>query len=255
MPDTDTLSPTLPSVSNKPTGSALRTPKGRYWKDLTKLGWTRLGARLPDALLLKARIWLDYLNAGRWLSNRKFLPGPRVQGGREVFTTVAAQIAESPVAYLEFGVFDGYTMRLWSSLLKNPESRLVGFDSFEGLPEDWGSNCPKGTFTRNGMIPQIADSRVDFVKGWFQDTLPQFNFVEREQLVILFDADLYSSTLFVLKELRDRIKVGTILIFGEFSDCAHELRAFEEFLNETGMKFELVVADFSLVFVAFRRVS
>jgi hypothetical protein len=28
-------------------------------------------------------------------------------------------------------------MSLWSSLLRNPKSRLNGFDSFEGLPEIW----------------------------------------------------------------------------------------------------------------------
>lgn len=67
----------------------LRTPRSRYWKDFIKLCWTGLGARIPDAALNKARVWLDYLYTARWLETHGLAPKRRVQGGREVFRAVA----------------------------------------------------------------------------------------------------------------------------------------------------------------------
>lgn len=233
----------------------LRTPRSRYWKDFVKLCWTSLGAHLPDSTLDRARIWLDYLCTARWLKTQDLSPKSRVQGGREVFRAVAEPIADKPVTYLEFGVYKGHTMSQWSGLLRHPQSRLIGFDSFEGLPEDWGSHCPKGTFSARGVVPNISDPRITLVKGWFEETVPMFEFPNTQPLVVLLDADLYSSTRLVLKALQRYISVGTTLIFGELNDRDHERRAFEEFLAETGMKFEATVADFNLVYVAFRRVA
>lgn len=60
-----------------------------------------------------------------------------------------------------------------------------------------------------------------------------------EVLVINLDADLYSSTICVLKVLKDEIIPGTYIYFDEFNRN-HELRAFDELMNETGMRFSLV---------------
>ena len=75
-----------------------------------------------------------------------------------------------------------------------------------------------------------------------------------EVLVINLDADLYSSTICVLKVLKDEIIPGTYIYFDEFNHRDHELRAFDEFINETGMKFSLVGATRTLAHAVFRRV-
>ena len=46
-----------------------------------------------------------------------------------------AEVQDQRVLYLEFGVFRGRTIRYWSRKLRHPETRLHGFDSFEGLPD------------------------------------------------------------------------------------------------------------------------
>ena len=46
---------------------------------------------------------------------------------------------------------------------------------------------------------------------------------------------------------------GSYLLFDEFSDRQHELRAFEEFLHESGFRFEFVAGDRALARVAFVR--
>ncbi len=45
---------------------------------------------------------------------------------------------------LEFGVYKGETINFIASKLR--DKVIYGFDSFEGLPEDWRSGFPKGTF-------------------------------------------------------------------------------------------------------------
>lgn len=44
--------------------------------------------------------------------------------------------------------------------------------------------------------------------------------------VVHLDADLYSSTLFILIHVLPRLKKGDILIFDQFGDCLHEFKAF-----------------------------
>lgn len=141
--------------------------------------------------------------------------------------------AEGPIDFLEFGVYKGNSIRLWSEVNRDPRSRFVGFDSFEGLPEGWTRNCPQGAFDVGGAIPDIGDERVSFVKGWFQSTLPEFlkGFTPRSRLVVHNDSDLYSSTLFTLVNLHQFLVRGTVIIFDEYSSALHEFRAFEDYKN------------------------
>ena len=87
--------------------------------------------------------------------------------------------------------------------LTNGKSRFIGFDSFEGLPEDWDvvhQKIVKGTFSTGGAVPRTADRRVSFVRGWFQNTISEF-FMSSDlsgTILIHYDSDLYSSTLFLL---------------------------------------------------------
>src|SRR5215469_6659952 len=76
--------------------------------------------------------------------------------------------------FLEFGVFEGASLRAWSNLNRNSETRYWGFDSFEGLPEDWRPRLKKGSFSTAGHVPSIDDPRVTYVVGWFQQTLLPF---------------------------------------------------------------------------------
>ena len=69
------------------------------------------------------------------------------------------------------------------------------------------------------------------------------------------DADLYTSTKYVLEFLRNSITVGDWLYFDEFSNWQHEFRAFREFVWDTGMRFRAVAECNGLWNVAFRRVA
>ena len=136
-------------------------------------------------------------------------------------------IKSGAIDYLEFGVYQGTSMRHWVSLNQNEASRFFGFDSFEGLPEGWRPGQGEGHFRVDGVAPSIDDARVRFVKGWFEDTVPAFacDFSTKNRLVLHLDADLYSSTMLPLVHFSRFMSQGTLLIFDEFYDREHEFKA------------------------------
>jgi hypothetical protein len=151
-------------------------------------------------------------------------------------------IRQEAIDYLEFGVFQGESIRRWTNLNKNKDSRFFGFDSFEGLPEGWKSDKPKGHFDKGGAIPQIGDERVKFIKGWFEDTVPPFarEFVVKNRLVVHLDADLYGSTMLALVYLTPSMSKGTLLIFDEFFDREHEFKAMMDWQRIYKKNFQII---------------
>lgn len=138
---------------------------------------------------------------------------------------------------LEFGVFSGRTINHLAAL--DPGS-IIGFDSFEGLPEDWRADVPKSTFQRAG--PPEVKTNVELVIGRFEETLPAFVAANPAPVAFLhIDCDLYSSTKTVFRFLRERIGPGAVIVFDEYFNYVgwrnHEYKAFAEFIAETGLTY------------------
>jgi macrocin-O-methyltransferase TylF-like protien len=221
---------------------------------------TRIGEHCSPVHIHQINSTANYLELGRWFRQEGLQIPLRFSGGCEssrhqLFNLIAAGIRDRKVLYLEFGVREGQSIRYWAGLLKNPGSMLHGFDSFEGLPEAFNITHGKFAFSTHGMVPIVEDPRVKFFKGWFEETLPDYSVPDHDVMVVNFDADLYSSTKTVLGFLKDQIRVGTYLYFDEFNDRYHELRAFDEFLKETGLNFRAVAADKILSHVFFQRIE
>ncbi len=72
-----------------------------------------------------------------------------------------------------------------------------------------------------------------------------------EVLIIVMDADLYSSTIYVLRHLRTYIRPGTYIYFDEMDNVDHEPKAFDEFMKESSLKFRPISADRSLALAVF----
>ncbi|OBA60903.1 hypothetical protein A5647_12415 [Mycobacterium sp. 1100029.7] len=148
-------------------------------------------------------------------------------------------------AFIEMGVCTGKTINFVAAL--NPERRIWGFDSFDGLPEQWARTditVPEGTFRVNvdGWMPPVLHN-VALVKGMFHETLPQFKEQVLKATPIAFlhvDCDIYASAKDIFDQLADNIVAGTVIVFDEFYNYPgseeHEFRAFQEFLQATAKK-------------------
>ena len=147
-------------------------------------------------------------------------------------------------SFLEFGVWKGKSIKNISELVGKRSSKIVhGFDSFEGLPEDWlGFNDVKGKFNLHGKLPDVPKN-VKLHKGWFHEILPKF-LVENDESVsfLHIDSDLYSSAKTVLNLLRERIVVNTIIVFDDYFNYPNwqkgEFKAFQEFVKENNIRYE-----------------
>jgi O-methyltransferase len=156
------------------------------------------------------------------------------------------QLSTKKLAYLEFGVASGKSFQWWLAHNTNEESCFWGFDTFEGLPENWGG-YQKGDMAF--VQPSETEDRAQFVKGLFQDSLPSFLTQKKETIsqedvirIIHLDADLYSSTAFVLSQLYAYLKPGDIILFDEFNVPLHEFRAYDEFTRNFYLPLKPVAA-------------
>ncbi len=144
--------------------------------------------------------------------------------------------------FYEFGVWRGEAFRYLIKTFKNG----YGFDTFEGLPEDW-HNEKAGTYSSDGNVPKIKGGK--FVVGKFEDTLPGF-FAEKRPMasIINFDADLYSSTICALNFGKPVIDKHTILIFDEFIMNKNweqdEYKALDEFCSNNDYTYEVLAISF-----------
>ncbi len=151
------------------------------------------------------------------------------------------EIKNDEIDYLEFGVARGDSFRWWVENFTNKNSRFYGFDTFTGLPEDWGP-FKKGDMSNGNEPPKINDSRHKFYQGIFQNTLYDFleSFKSDKRKVIHMDADLYSSTLFVLTTLSPYLKKGDIILFDEFNVPLHEYKAFKEWTESFYIDYSVI---------------
>jgi O-methyltransferase len=153
------------------------------------------------------------------------------------------EVKDQAIDYIEFGVASGIAFKWWVERNKNPDTRFYGFDVFTGLPEDFGV-MKKKHYDTKGATPDIDDSRVTFVSGLFQNSLPGFlkGYKSNKRKVVHMDADLYSSTLYVLTRMFPLLKNNDIIIFDEFGVPTHEFRAFSDIVSSYNLNFELLAA-------------
>lgn len=196
-------------------------------------------------------IWFDKLE--NQLKNVQIYPDPRRRKRMWEEHIVGNTIDHGVV--MEFGVASGGSIGWFPKHILN--TVIYGFDSFLGLPEDWdlGTHVlKKGHFSTGGKVPplNIDYKIVNFIVGWFEETLPPFLNEMKDSIKILhIDSDLYSPCKFILDSVKHRFKPGTFILFDElthFPDHGeyhhmrqHEYKAFMEFCDENpSFDFEVV---------------
>jgi hypothetical protein len=169
-----------------------------------------------------------------------FLDTLKVKNWKELLRCSISNVEVNGL-FLEFGVYKGKMTNYIA--LTIPHKTIYGFDSFKGLPETWTNIARKGIFKLN-KLPK-TEKNVKLVVGLFQESLELFLEQHKEKVAFVnMDADLYSSTKYVLTTLarHSRLQDGTIIQFDEFSGypgwrTGGEYKAFMEFLKEFKFKF------------------
>ena len=171
--------------------------------------------------------------------------GPALVGSPVRAFELGLEAAAPSGLVLEFGVRMGGTIRQIAALANQA---VHGFDSFQGIPEDWHGE-PRGSYSTQGVLPVVPEG-VHLHAGWFDESLPAF--LSRHSDPVRFvniDCDLYSSTRTVLGLLADRIIPGSVLVFDEFLGYEHwredEFRAFHEAVEQHGWRHRYVCFSFA----------
>ena len=153
---------------------------------------------------------------------------------------------------LEFGVYNGKSIRHIASLT---DSKVHGFDSFEGIPENWNTE-PSGSYSANGQLPTVPNN-VILHQGWFDTTIPPFQKQNIEPIrFINIDCDLYSSTKTIFDLLGSQMISGTVIVFDELigyqSWKDDEFKAFQEAVLKYGWQYQLLCFSFATKQVALK---
>jgi O-methyltransferase len=160
-----------------------------------------------------------------------------------------------PGDLIEAGVWRGGMTIFMRAVLKayGIDGRKVWVaDSFAGLPEidrrhetfDWqcgdmavSLDNVRNNFARYGLL----DDSVEFLKGFFSETLPHAPI--RQLSILRVDADLYGSTMDVLRNLYPALSPGGYAIFDDYQNLPDCRRAIEEFRNDRGIIEEICRID------------
>lgn len=163
----------------------------------------------------------------------------------------ALSIAPEGGMALEFGVFTGTTLAIIAE--SRSSGGVYGFDSFDGLPENWRTGFRAGAFDTNSL-PEVPGAEL--VVGLFADTLPGFLDERPGHVDVLhIDADLYSSAADVLELVGPRLRPGSVIVFDEFFNYPgweqHEARAWREYVeaHDVGFRYEAYTHDHEQVVV------
>ena len=179
-----------------------------------------------------------------------------------------------PGDFIETGIWRGGTVIFMRGVLKaygDPPNRVVfAADSFQGLPpvnaaeypadksmersaeEEAAKRAglgilavPQRKVQRNFELYGLYDDRVQFLPGWFKDTLPAVR--ERTWSVIRLDGDYYESTMDALVNLYPKLSVGGFLIVDDFAIPACR-EAVEDYRKEHGIDEPIKTIDWTAVY-------
>lgn len=166
--------------------------------------------------------------------------------------------------FIETGVWRGGAsifISLYNSIYGMDRKVFVA-DSFEGLPPpnvekypaDQGDSHHTIEYLKvsldavknNFEVYDALNDDVVFLKGWFSDTLPDNNQIEKIAL-LRFDGDMYGSTMDVLKSLYHKVTSGGVIIIDDYClpNC---IKAVTDFRLDNNITEELIKIDSCGVF-------
>lgn len=171
-----------------------------------------------------------------------------------------------PGDFVECGVWRGGASFLMADLLRRyqiSDRRVWLFDSFRGLPAPTDLDGPAAAdYVQAVDSPKYLDNcsasieeveaaaerlglapRIRTIKGWFDETLPQFRNNVGPIALLRVDADWHDSVLCCLESLYDQVSPGGFVIFDDYNDWDGCAIAVHEFLGARHLSHRLVNAS------------
>jgi O-methyltransferase len=202
--------------------------EGRIWPEFahTMIGSLRLN-NLQTCIetIIKDKIPGDLIETGVW------------RGGASIFMR---------------GVLKAYDVR---------DKKIWVADSFEGLPkpdaekypEDAGSNWYEPEFLAvslenvkdNFRLYGLLDEQVEFLKGWFKDTLPSAPV--KSLSLLRLDGDMYQSTMEGLESLYPKVSSGGFIVVDDYYAVKECQKAVDDFRSKNKISDPLKQTDWSEV--------
>lgn len=164
---------------------------------------------------------------------------------------VCSDVIENSVAgdFVETGVWRGGACIYMRAILKaygDTQRTVWVADSFAGLPEPDGATYDKDKGDKHHTVEVLAvsraqvednfrvygllDGQVQFLQGWFKDTLPQ---APIENVAVLrLDGDMYESTMDGLTSLYHKVSPGGYIIVDDYHAVAACKSAVHDFIAE-----------------------
>lgn len=150
---------------------------------------------------------------------------------------------------------DGFAFRRRADILG--KRTIWVCDSFDGLPPpEHPADDGDKHYTRRELAVSLEevqenfrrfdllDDRVQFLKGWFKDTLPG----PIEKIALLrIDGDMYGSTMDVLTALYDKVSLGGYIIVDDYKlkPCK---QAVDEFREARGITDPIEIIDWTGIY-------
>ena len=176
--------------------------------------------------------------------------------------SIAAIIEDDvPGDLIETGVWRGGATIFMKANLKawgDTTRKVWVADSFEGLPAPDATRYPADTgdelHTQTGLAVGletvknnfrrygVLDDRVEFLVGWFKDTLPV---APLDKLALMrLDGDMYESTIQAIEVLYPKLSPGGFCIIDDFGSHASQAgQAVHDYRKEHGITEEIVQID------------
>ncbi len=170
-----------------------------------------------------------------------------------------------PGDLIETGVWRGGSTIFMRAILKTygvTDKTVWVADSFHGLPKPNEEKYPedkgldyhkfselkvsiddvKNNFSKYGLL----DNNIQFLKGWFKDTLPGAPI--QKLSVLRLDGDLYESTMDALVHLYPKLSAGGYIIIDDYTCIDACKQAVEVYRNKHGITTEIKKVDWTCVY-------
>ncbi|WP_152497403.1 class I SAM-dependent methyltransferase [Roseovarius sp. THAF8] len=221
-------------VSNRQTGNSVYRRDGRMLPQVTEREIEPMPSDKPIQIV-KDRAnerSADFIEAN--------IANALLFGRKSHLLDYVATLIKDEGLMIECGVFTGGSINHMAGL--HPDRTLFGFDSFEGLSENWTGNHHKsGHFDLGGQLPNV-EPNVELVKGWIDDTFQPFLKKNPGDIAYLHvDTDTYQPAKTILQLAKPRLRVGSVILFDELFGYPawehHEYKALTETIPEDKYEF------------------